>query len=128
MKKQILIFAFTIFHTTIIFSNNISISNVSLTGKNTTDHFCMVQFDLTWENSWRVDTGAMNWDAVWVFVKFRIGETGEWQHASLSTISYEHFAPSGSTIDATQNRKGVFIYRDAAGRFCGRGNPQRLRS
>jgi len=55
--------------------NTISISNGHLTGKNTTDHFVLVEFDISWENSWRDDlpgTGQAapyNWDAAWVFVK-----------------------------------------------------------
>jgi hypothetical protein len=36
------------------FANNIQVSNVTVTGKNTTSDFVLVQFDLTWENSWRI--------------------------------------------------------------------------
>ncbi|MFN9519584.1 MAG: SUMF1/EgtB/PvdO family nonheme iron enzyme, partial [Bacteroidota bacterium] len=60
-------------------ANNIAVSSVSLTGQNTTAgtnnaaNFSLVQFNLSWENSWRVSTGPSNWDAAWVFVKFRVG-------------------------------------------------------
>lgn len=39
-----------------LFANNITISNVTLTGKNTTSHFTLVQFDLSWENSWQTSS------------------------------------------------------------------------
>lgn len=59
-------------------ANNIAVSNTTLTGRNVTAgvnnaaNFSMVQFDLTWENSWR-SAATNNWDAVWVFAKFRLG-------------------------------------------------------
>jgi formylglycine-generating enzyme required for sulfatase activity len=104
-------------------ANNITVSNLSLTGTNTTDKYVMVQFDLTWENSWRYSSGLTNWDAAWVFVKYRVG-TGEWQHARLNSTGH---SGSGATIDAglqtpgsafnatTNPAVGVFIYRSANG-------------
>jgi formylglycine-generating enzyme required for sulfatase activity len=56
-------------------ANNITVSNLSLTGQNTTSDFSLVQFNLSWDNSWRMATGPANWDAAWVFVKFRVGAT-----------------------------------------------------
>ena len=77
-----------------------------------------MQFDLSWSNSWRaawtpVDTGVMvtNWDAAWVFVKYR--QTGVWEHATLTTSG--HTAPAGCVIDAAADGTGAFIYRSAAG-------------
>ena len=105
-------------------ANNIRVSNVTTTGKNITSDFIQVQFDLSWENSWRTTTGSSNWDAAWVFVKFRIG-SGAWQHAWLNDTG--HIPASGSSIDpglltpgtafnATTNPVlGVFVYRNAGG-------------
>ena len=62
-----------------VLANNIQVSNISLTGQNTTTgannaaNFTMVEFDLSWDYSWRLSTGSANWDAAWVFVIFRIG-------------------------------------------------------
>ncbi|RUA26072.1 MAG: hypothetical protein DSY76_06195, partial [Bacteroidetes bacterium] len=36
------------------YANNIQVSNVSVRGQNTTDHYTMIKFDLSWDNSWRV--------------------------------------------------------------------------
>jgi formylglycine-generating enzyme required for sulfatase activity len=112
------------------FGNNIAVSNVSLTGRdvsagaNNASNFVMVKFDLSWENSWRLGGGPANWDAAWVFVKYRL-PGGNWQHAWLNNIG--HTAASGSTIDrgllipgtpfnaSTNPGLGVFIYRSSAG-------------
>jgi formylglycine-generating enzyme required for sulfatase activity len=111
-------------------ANNINVSNVQLTGQNTSagannvSNFTLVQFNLSWENSWRFTAGPGNWDAAWVFIKYRVG-TGDWQHARLNNTG--HTAPAGSTIDAglrtpgaafnasTNPGIGAFIYRSAAG-------------
>ena len=107
-----------------IFANNITVSNFSLTGRNAAEHSIMVKFDISWANSWRTSSSPYNWDAAWVFIKYRIG-TGDWRHAWLSNTG--HINPTGSTIstgllrpDTTYNATtnpglGVFIYRDADG-------------
>lgn len=115
--------AFMLFFTC-AFANNISVSNVSLTGQNTAEHYTMVKFDIQWENSWRTSSAPNNWDAAWVFVKYRTG-TGAWQHAWLNNTG--HINPGGCIIssglldyslpfNATTNPVlGAFIYRDADG-------------
>ena len=93
-------------------ANNLTISNVSLTGQDTDNDFILVQFDITWENSWRFSgVDPNNWDAAWVFVKYRVG--GDWRHATLNTMG--HTVPSGSTIDTPFDGTGVFLYRSADG-------------
>jgi formylglycine-generating enzyme required for sulfatase activity len=129
MRAKILLITVIIFCLIILasndsYTNNISISNVSLTGQNTAGHYTMVKFDIQWENSWRTSSAPGNWDAAWVFVKYRIG-TDAWQHAWLNNTG--HVNPAGSTISAglldyslpfnpsTNPVLGVFIYRDADG-------------
>jgi len=115
--------------TTMLSANNITVTNVQLTGQNTSSDYAMVQFDISWDNSWRISSGATNWDAAWVFVKYRVlaasGGDGLWHHASLNDAG--HTPPTGSTIDiglltpasafnATTNPGlGAFIYRSANG-------------
>lgn len=106
--------------------NNIQISNATLTGTNAGAGHTQVRFDITWENSWRTSSAPENWDAAWVFVKFRHATTGLWQHARLGSDA-EHVAPSGSTIatglltpgtayNASTNwGVGAFLYRSANG-------------
>ncbi|HMQ77880.1 MAG TPA: SUMF1/EgtB/PvdO family nonheme iron enzyme [Flavobacteriales bacterium] len=104
-------------------ANNIQVSNATLTGNDGTAGICFVQFDLSWQNSWR-GGGATNNDAAWVFAKFKTG-AGVWHHVRLSNTG--HVAPSGSQIDlglltpgsafnATTNPVlGTFIRRNAEG-------------
>jgi formylglycine-generating enzyme required for sulfatase activity len=94
-------------------ANNISVSSVTLTARNKTADYVQVQFNLSWQNSFRVNTGPSNWDAAWVFIKFKVGVNGEWKHASVSTTG-GHSIPSGATASQADT-KGLFIYRDANG-------------
>ncbi|MFN5426548.1 MAG: SUMF1/EgtB/PvdO family nonheme iron enzyme, partial [Bacteroidota bacterium] len=71
-----------------------------------------VNFDLSWDNSWRTTSAPFNWDAAWVFVKYRVGTTGEWKHATLDASGHTLPGIAAATqTDAT----GIFIYRSAAG-------------
>ncbi|MBZ0243306.1 MAG: formylglycine-generating enzyme family protein, partial [Bacteroidales bacterium] len=113
-------------------ANNINLTNIRLSGQNTTAgannaaNYTLVQFDLSWENSWRTSSEPNNWDAAWVFVKYRVG-SGDWQHAWLNDIGHSGGTGTGATIDAglltpgiafhttTNPTLGVFIYRSANG-------------
>lgn len=56
-------------------SNDIEIKNVSIISQNIEQAYSYIRFDIKWHNSWRYDytSGINNWDAAWVFAKFRIG-------------------------------------------------------
>ncbi len=97
-----------------VFANNATVSNVSLTGQDATNGSILVKFDASWENSWRTSSVPNNWDAVWLFVKYKVG-SGEWKHASISTTAGDHKAPSGATITPSSDGKGAFVYRGADG-------------
>lgn len=108
--------------------SGITVTNVSLGTRNATTGDAPINFDISWDNSWRsTNSGAPapnNWDAAWVFVKFR-KNGGGWTHASLSDSG--HTVPSGASLDvglvdtgasfniATNPGVGVFIYRSADG-------------
>ncbi len=98
-------------------ANYLRINNVSydLTTSN-------VNFDITWNNSWRVDsTGApFNWDAAWVIVKFRdcnAFPTDPWTHGlinpSTGASSFANLEPvlnSGAVgISPAPNNTGVML-------------------
>lgn len=107
------------------FANNISVSNIALTGHNAASDYTMVQFDLSWENSWRLSSGPSNWDAAWVFVKYSTDGGANWYHAKLNNSG--HISPAGSLVqvglvdegaafdNTTNPAVGTFIYRDAPG-------------
>lgn len=113
-----------------LLANDILVSSATLTGQNISAgannpaNFTMVRFNLSWSNSWRVSTGPSNWDAAWIFVKYRIeGGTGctatGWNHATLSTNNANHSITTDNgtpgTFATTSDGKGVFIYRAGNG-------------
>jgi formylglycine-generating enzyme required for sulfatase activity len=60
---------------TAVLANGINVSQATLVNRDTTLAASWVQFSMDWQNSWRYDVlaGINNWDAAWVFVKFRVG-------------------------------------------------------
>lgn len=112
-------------------ANNIQVTNAAIVGNDNAQGFCFVQFDVSWQNSWRLN-GVVNWDAAWVFVKFRT-PNGNWQHALLGNTG--HSAPAGSQVDvglltpgsafnaSTNPVIGTFIRRgtDGTGTFSATG-------
>ncbi|MFT3883928.1 MAG: hypothetical protein QM724_00425 [Flavobacteriales bacterium] len=118
-------------------ANNIRISNAGLTEDIGEADHVNVRFDIGWENSWRTSSTPNNWDAAWVFVKFR-STAGGWQHARLHGDA-GHAAPNGSIIatglrtpgqpfDAATNwGVGAFLYRSADGTGTFTANGVKLR-
>lgn len=105
-------------------SSNISLTNTRLTGQDPVEDYTVIEFDVSGDHSRRVSSSPSNWDAVWVFLKFR-GTDGVWQHDFLQGGG--HTAPAGSAITAwllirtdafnndTNPCLGVLIYRSADG-------------
>lgn len=87
------------------------------------DSYAIVEFDLSWQNSWRVSTAQSNWDAAWVFIKFRINGEGEWKHAKLAINGHNVGTGTPAQIDlgllnvkeafnsVSNPALGAFIYR-----------------
>jgi len=94
-------------------ANDISVSNLSAAGQDIVAKTTLLEFDVAWENSWRM---ATNHDAAWLFVKYRYPETtGGWAHATLSVYDENHTAPAGATIVSVADGTGVFLQRSANG-------------
>ncbi len=106
-----MIVALTILGTSHSMANNIQVSNISLENLDATNQNVLVQFDLSWENSWRVSSGPSNWDAAWVFVKYR-ANNGDWGHANLNTNSP---GVTGATVGISPDNVGAMIHRDSDG-------------
>lgn len=134
MKRYLLLGSIFIIST--LHANNISVTNVTLTGQNVSAgvnnaaNFTYIEFDLTWENSWLISASPNNWDAAWIFVKFRTVGSSTWNHVYLApsghntspttpTTSYSvqvGLVNEGSAHNATTNPAvGAFIYRSANG-------------
>ena len=117
------------------FANNIVVTNVTM--KLGGNGYTYVQADIMWDNSWRsswTETSVTpsviltNWDAAWVFVKYRVATDGSnWTHAALSTNVTDHTNVPASAATAmlevgiSTNLSGnafgcgVFLHRAAEG-------------
>jgi len=74
-----------------------------------------VQCNISWNNSWR---NNVNYDAVWVFVKYSTDSGTTWRHATLKTSGTNpsgFSAPTGYDIIVPTDKKGCFIQRTSAG-------------
>ncbi len=98
-------------------ANHIRVTNVEVKNQDVAARTADVVFDLSWENSWRSDyPSCTNWDAAWVFVKFRTPNSPAysnlWEHAKLSASVADHSAPGGTIAVGTDGVDGVgaFIY------------------
>ena len=105
-------------------ANNITTANVKLTGQNTTNKTTQIQFDVSWENSWRTSSGPANWDAAWIFVKYRVNGIGAWKPATINaagnaapsaSISIGLLTPGTAFNASTNPGMGAFIYRSSNG-------------
>ena len=106
----------------LLWANGITVSNLSVNQAAGT-----VTFDISWQNSWR---DAENWDAAWVFVKFRECNaiSDPWTHGQISTNLSDHnfgqdlepVLSNGSAvgIDPAPNNLGVMLRRTATGTFA----------
>lgn len=108
--KHALLLCLSLFTASLLQANNIQVSNVALTDEDAGAGTTQIQFDLSWENSWRISVGPSNYDAAWVFAKYRVGG-GPWRHATLAGAGT---LPAGAAVDIEDNA-GAFVYRDTDG-------------
>lgn len=113
MSKYIRLLILPILFSNVLHANDVAVTNVSLVNQNTTEHFTMVRFDIAWSNSWRTSTFENNWDAVWIFVKYRRALETVWQHATLNTSGQT--SPTGAVVSPSADGFGAFIYRNSDG-------------
>jgi formylglycine-generating enzyme required for sulfatase activity len=100
------------------FANDLKVENVSLTTPNAVNQTMKMKFDLSWQNSWR---NSINYDAVWIFVKYSTDSGQTWKHATLAKSGDN---PSGFNADSNievdfiipSDKKGCFIQRSLPGK------------
>ena len=113
MKSNYLILIVLLFLTGNVFANNILVSNATLGGQNKTNHSSKINFDVSWENSWRTSTNESNYDGAWVFVKFRKNGTTDWRHCTIDGANDN--PATNSSMKVPPDEKGIFIYRSTDG-------------
>ena len=128
MRKFIILSYFLFFASYLLLSsqvhaNNITVSNVQLGSQDTGAHTMAIQFDISWEISWR-DAGSpsptANFDAAWVFIKYSLDDGVTWSHATLKTSGTNPagfsrgaaiLAGAGSNVDIVvpPDKYGAFV-------------------
>ncbi len=94
-------------------ANDVEIRDLSVVNESGQPGFATLTFTAHWENSWRIATGPANWDAAWIFAKFRTSPTDGWQHVRLAAATA---VPAGSVVEVMDGT-GAMIY--AAAKFTG---------
>ncbi len=98
MKKSSIIFLIIVISLSlfkgIALANDVTVSNVSITSHNDINQTANVQFNITWQNSWR---NSINYDAAWVFIKYSTDGGSTWNHAKLQATG-GMTTPSGNGI------------------------------
>lgn len=89
-----------------MFSNNLRIENLTIDDVDVPQQQMTITFDLFWDNSWRTSSGPSNWDAAWVFMKWRTPDMDAWRHAEWvydtgDAVADGHAPASGSVIEVT---------------------------
>ncbi len=114
--KKFLTLSFLLFlFVPVLWATNIRIENIVIVERNDAERYIVTQFDLTWDYSFRVDDDDnTNWDAAWVFMKFKdvfAPDNVQWGHATLANTGHNipgNFTYSMGATDAAN--KGIFIY------------------
>jgi len=101
----------------LLYANNLKITNVALAFQDTNVGTATIQFDISWDNSWR---DSLNYDAVWVFIKYSSDQEETWGHATLKRGGINPLGfgrGTGVEVDiiVPPDRKGCFIQRASMG-------------
>jgi len=102
-------------------ANNLQISDATIISDISEPNVATVKFNMSWDNSWRTEDPPYNYDAVWVFVKFKPHDRDRWYHAYLSPIEEDHTVEGdfdvkvGRTIVSTVSKGiGAFVQRNSS--------------
>ena len=118
MKRFAILCLFAAFAGNICRANNIRVDgDVRVTGNDVSGNIATVNIKLQWDNSWR---DAFNYDAAYVFVKYKVDGEGElWHHATLMsdghTVTPGYETLLSNTTGETDKNQGIFVYRSGKG-------------
>ncbi len=91
-------------------ANNLSISNVSLEDRNSSSDTVVVQFDLSWDHSWR---SKINHDAIWVTIRLS-DSASSLNVKKLCQLTAAGLNPAGSSVGSSHNLE-IYVPADKYG-------------
>ena len=103
----------------VVCANNLTISNVSLENRDAANGSVVVEFDISWDNSWRT---KINHDAVWLTVRL-FNPSSSPLNKQLCQVSAAGVNPTGSDIgsntdleiEVPSDKMGAFLRSSAYG-------------
>jgi formylglycine-generating enzyme required for sulfatase activity len=87
-------------------ANNVNITNVSIVNGGVGN--VKVKFDLSWDNSWRVNTGQNNYDGAWVFFRYRRKGSTVWETVYFNGLN-NSTSPDYSIYQSKASNNGSYI-------------------
>jgi len=94
------------------FANNLSLTNVSLEARTPSSDTLVVEFDVSWENSWK---SKINHDAIWLTVRL-FDPSSSPTDKKLCQLSSSGLNPTGTSIGSNSNLE-VYVPTDKIGAF-----------
>lgn len=88
-----------------LLANNLTVQNAEIVDHSASNDTIVAEFDVSWNNAWR---DSVNYDAVWIFLKYSTDSGTTWKHATLKTSGTN---PSGFS-DGTKNAASAFTALD----------------
>jgi len=87
--------------------NNLQLSNLHIVDKK-------IQFEISWENSWKIEESPANHDAVWIF--FKVKQNSIWTHLDLN-LQIDDFSilPESLEVALPNDKKGIMLRRKNIG-------------
>ncbi|MDP8212431.1 MAG: hypothetical protein P9X22_03950 [Candidatus Zapsychrus exili] len=115
--KVFILTSFIIFSSLIfnshLYANNLSISNVSLGDRDPSSDTIVVNFDISWDNSWKT---KINHDATWITIRLHNPSLTP-TNKKLCQLTYAGLNPQGISLDSasvleayvSSDKKGAFL-------------------
>ena len=126
MKRQWFLSFLCVLYGVGLFANHIQVSRLGLSSIDPIRKTAIIECSLRWENSWRLDQDPANYDAAWVFFKFRLNN-GAWQHLHPAPQGHAGLGPTQVSVQSEKvipgnpyhpihnPVAGLLVYRAGAG-------------
>lgn len=114
-RLMILVSFFTLLSNSLVFANNLSITNVTLEDRDQSAETAIVEFDINWDSSWR---DATNHDAVWLILKVTKSSTvyhGMLEDSGVNPADTSPGSNKNLEVYVPTDKTGAFIRRKVTG-------------